>query len=119
MAGSVSWVLELQVQPGRSDELRTLMEEMVSSTHAQESGTQGYEWFMSADGNQCHLYERYADSAAALAHCQTFGARFAGRFMSLLTPTRCTVYGSPDASVQRALSVLRPTYMGQAAGFHR
>ena len=119
MAGSVSWVLETNVQAGRSDELRTLMEEMVSNTHAHEPGTVGYEWYMSADGSQCHLYERYVDSAAALTHCQTFGARFAGRFMSLLTPTRCTVYGSPDAAVQGALSVLRPTYMGQAAGFHR
>ena len=119
MAGSVSWVLELHVQEGRSDELRALMEEMVSNTHVYEPGTQHYEWFMTADGRQCHLYERYADSAAALVHCQTFGARFAGRFMLLLTPTRCTVYGSPDASVQRALSVLNPTYMGQAAGFHR
>ena len=119
MAGSVSWVLELRVKEGRSDELRALMEEMVSNTHAHEPGTQYYEWFMTADGSQCHLYERYADSAAALVHCHTFGARFAERFMSLLTPTRCTVYGSPDASVQGALSVLRPTYMGQAAGFHR
>lgn len=119
MAGSVSRVLELQVQDGRSDELRALMEEMVSNTHAHEPGTQHYEWFMTADGRQCHLYERYVDSAAAFVHCQTFGARFAGRFISLLTPTRCTVYGSPDASVQGALSVLNPTYMGQAAGFHR
>lgn len=119
MAGPISWVLELQVQQGRSDELRTLMEEMVSGTHAHEPGTVGYEWFMSADGGQCHVVERYADSAAALAHCQTFGARFAGRFMSLLTPTRCTVYGSPDAALQSALSALHPAIMGQAAGFHR
>ncbi len=119
MTGSVSWVLELQVQEGRSDELRALMEDMVSNTHSHEPGTLHYEWYMTADGRQCHLYERYADSAAALAHIHTFGAHFAGRFMSLLTPTRCTVYGSPDASVQRALSVLHPTYLGQAAGFHR
>ncbi len=119
MGGPVSWVMEMQVQPGRSDELRTLMEEMVSNTHANEPGTVAYEWYMNAEGSTCHLVERYADSAAALAHCTTFGARFAGRFMSLLTPTRCTVYGSPDAAVQRALSVLRPTYLGQAAGFHR
>ena len=119
MAGPVSWVLELQVQEGRSDELRALMEEMVSNTHVHEPGTQHYEWFMTPDGRECHLHERYADSAAALVHCHTFAAHFAARFMSLLTPTRCTVYGSPDASVQRALAVLRPTYMGQAAGFHR
>lgn len=119
MAGPVSWILEMQVQPGRADSLRALMEEMVSNTHAHEPGALNYEWFMNADGSQCHLYERYADSAAALTHCQTFGARFAGRFMSLLTPTRCTVYGAPDSAVQGALSALHPIYMGQAAGFHR
>ncbi len=119
MAGPVSWLLETRVQPGRSDELRTLMEEMVSNTHAHEPGAHNYEWFMSADGSTCHLSERYADSAAALTHCQTFGSRFAARFMSLLTPTRCTVYGSPDAALQAALAALSPTYMGQAAGFHR
>ena len=119
MAGPVSWVLETPVHPERSDELRALIEEMVANTHTHELGAQNYEWFMSADGRVCHLYERYVDSAAALVHCQTFGTRFAGRFMSLLTPTRCTVYGSPDAAVQAALSVLNPTYMGQAAGFYR
>lgn len=63
MPGSVSWVLGMQVQAGRSDELRALLEEMVSNTHAHEPGT---------------------------------------------------VYGSPDAAVRGALSVLRPTYMGLA-----
>jgi len=119
MAGPVSWMLEMQAQPERSDELRALMEEMVANTHSHEPGTLSYEWFMNADGTVCHLYERYADSAAVLVHLQTFGARFAERFMSLLTPTRFTVYGSPDTAVQGALSALQPTYMGQAAGFHR
>jgi quinol monooxygenase YgiN len=119
MAGAVSWVLELQVQTERSDELRALMEEMVSSTHASEPGTVGYEWFMSADGATLHVFERYADSAAAMAHIQTFGERFAVRFFTLLTPTRFTLYGAPDSAVQGALAAMGPTLMGQAAGFHR
>ncbi len=119
MSGPVSWMLELDVQPGRSDALRSLMEEMVSSTHATEPGTLAYEWYVSADNRRCHVYERYADSAAALAHCQIFGARFLARFFALLTPTRCTVYGAPDAAVQQALAALHPAVLGQAAGFHR
>lgn len=119
MAGPVSWVLELQVRSGSSDALRTLMEEMVSSTHASEPGTHGYEWYMSADGNALHVCERYADSEAALAHLHTFGQRFAARFFALLTPTRFTIYGSPDAAVQGALAAMSPMYLGQAAGFHR
>jgi hypothetical protein len=38
---------------------------------------------------------------------------------ALLTPTRCTVYGAPDAAVQQALAGLHPVVLGQAAGFHR
>lgn len=119
MAGPVSWVLELQVQSDSSDALRTLMEEMVSNAHASEPGTHGYEWYMSADGATLHVCERYANSEAALTHIQTFGERFAARFFALLTPTRFTIYGSPDAAVQGALSASNPTYLGQAAGFHR
>ena len=74
---------------------------------------------MSPDGATLHLCERYADSAAAMAHIQTFSDRFAARFLSLLTPTRFTVYGSPDAAVQGALAAMHATFMGQAAGFHR
>ena len=119
MSGPVSWVLELKVQPGRSDELRTLMEEMVANAHAYEPGTQGYEWYMSPDGATLHLCERYADSAAAMAHIQTFSERFTARFLALRTPTRLTVYGSPDAAVQGALAAMHATFLGQAAGFHR
>ena len=100
MAGLVSWVLELQVQAGRSNELRALMEEMVTNAHACEPGTQGHEWYMSADGATLQLCGRYADSAAAMAHIQTFSERFVARFLALRTPTRLTVYGSPDAAVQ-------------------
>ena len=61
MSHEVCCNLELDVQPGREDELRALMDEMVGAAQAYESGTLDYEWSMSADGTVCHLYERYAD----------------------------------------------------------
>ncbi len=118
-AGPVSGVLEMRARPERSDELRAFIAEMVASTHEHEPGTRTYEWFMRADGTFCQRYERHVDLAAALAHCQTFWARFAGWFISLLMPTRCTVHGSPDLAVQGVLSVLQPTFIGHAGGFHR
>jgi quinol monooxygenase YgiN len=74
MSDVVSWNLELAVRDERLDDFQTLMHEMVESTRS-EPGTQAYEWFLSGDGTVCHIYERYADSGAAMAHLGTFGSR--------------------------------------------
>ena len=66
-------MLELEVQDGRENDFRALMTEMIRATEANETGTLSYEWSTSADGKQCHIYERYADSTAVLAHLATFG----------------------------------------------
>ncbi len=119
MNSHVSWMLELQVQDGRENDFRALMTEMVSATDANEPGALNYEWSTSSDGKQCHLYERYEDSAATMTHLGTFGERFAGRFLEILKPTRFVVYGSPSTEVRGALAGFNPVYMEPAAGFSR
>lgn len=83
----VSWMLESQVQDGRENDVRALMTEMVSAMDANEPGAPNYEWSTSSDGKQCHLYERYEDSAATMTHLGTFGERFAGLFGDTETKT--------------------------------
>lgn len=119
MSSEISWMLELDVREGREEALRTLMAEMVDATRTNEPDTLAYVWNFTGDGRTCHLYERYADSAAVLTHLGTFGARFAGRFFDALTPTRFTVYGSPTTAARDALAGLNPAYMEPAAGFQR
>jgi len=115
----VSWMLELEIQAGHEKDFRALMEEMVGATKTGEPGTQIYEWSTSSDGKVCHIFERYADSAAVMAHLANFGAKFAGRFLQVLKPTRFIVYGSPDTAAREALAGLDPLYMEPAAGFSR
>lgn len=119
MNSNVSWVYELEIQPGREHDFSVLMEEMVNATQANESGTLNYEWSTSADGKVCHIYERYADSAAVLTHGRIFGERFAGRFLAVLKPVRLVVYGSPSAVVKDALAGMNPIYMQSVGGFSR
>ena len=119
MSSHVYWILELEINPGREDDFRTLMAEMVSATQGNEPGTLNYEWTTSADGRVCHIYERYADSAAVMTHLAAFAERFAGRFMEVLTPSRFVVYGTPSAGVKEALADFDPTYMEPVAGFSR
>jgi quinol monooxygenase YgiN len=118
MKNGVYWVLELEVQAGLENDFRLLMAEMVSAT-ANETGTIDYEWSTSTDGKQCHIFERYVDSAAVMIHLGTFGERFAARFLQILKPVRFVVYGSPNTAVKDALVGFNPVYMEAVGGFSR
>ena len=118
MSSAVSWNLRVSISNGRLDDFRALMEEMVASTEA-ESGTQGYEWFISNDQASCHINERYADSDAALTHLGGFGAKFADRFLGCVTPTSIDVYGSSSDELRAALDGFGAEYHGPFGGFWR
>jgi len=119
MAEEVYWMLELNVQAGQEEAVPELVGEMVGSTRENEPGALDYKYSFSADGKACHIFERYADSDAALAHLATFGQRFAGRFLEVFAPTRFVVYGSPNGQVKDALAAFNPTYMDPGPGFRR
>jgi len=119
MATEVSWMLELSMKPGHEPEFTALMTEMVAATSANEAGALSYEWSLSADSATCHIFERYADSAAVMAHLVAFREKFAGRFREMLTPVRCVVYGSPSPQVKERLAGLNPVYMRLVGGFNR
>jgi quinol monooxygenase YgiN len=117
MDGAVSWVVEGTIKPGQREPFRALMEEMAAATRA-DPGALIYEWFVNDGGDAACLYERYADSAAALAHVALFAA-FAERFGAALDVTRFTVMGSPSDEVRAALSDDPPTYLRPLGGFAR
>jgi quinol monooxygenase YgiN len=62
----IAWRVELVVKPSQFDNFRTLTGEMVAIAR-NERGVLSYQRFVSNDGAQVHVYERYANSAAALA----------------------------------------------------
>ena len=117
MSDNVFFVLELEIKPGQIDALRTVMREMVDLTRL-EPGTLNYEWFLSDDGASCHIYERYADSGAVLAHGTTFPENLNERFIAF-QPTRLTVYGRANEAAREAVSALAPTFLQPLGGFVR
>ncbi len=119
MSKQVFWLLELNMNPEQARDFDGLMQEMVAATNANETGALDYQWSVSTDGKTCHLFERYADSAAALVHLTTFGERFMDRFLTLLAPTRFVVYGAPTQELRDALSPFNPSFMEPAGGFTR
>jgi quinol monooxygenase YgiN len=100
MTDSAFFIVELEVKPGQVDDLRKVARDMVAATRADEPGTLNYEYFLSADGTTCYIYERYADEAAVLAHSATFPEELSKRGHAF-RPTRLTVYGKITEAIQR------------------
>jgi quinol monooxygenase YgiN len=118
MTENIYFVIELAVNPGRFEDLKTLMAELVEANR-NEVGMLTQEWAVSDDRQVCHLYERFQDSAAVLTHMQLFGANFAARFFEILKPTRFVIYGTPSVEVKDALTAMNPVYMPPLAGFRK
>ncbi len=118
MSPVVSWNLQLSVREGQLEPFRGLIDEMVASTRS-EPGALTYEWFLSADGSTCHIYERYADSGATMEHLGNFGTKFAERFLACVQPTGFFVYGNPSQEVREVLDTLGAVYLGWFGGLSR
>ena len=119
MDENIYWLLEMSVKPGQTDASKALMEEMIGATRESEPGTLNYEWYLYENEGTCHIYERYRDSAAVMAHLGNFGERFAERFLAVLEPTRLAVYGDPSDEVAEALGGFGAVFHPPTAGFAR
>jgi quinol monooxygenase YgiN len=119
MIDHVHWVLAVAIKDGEFENLQTLMKEMVDATQANEPGTLAYEWTLTPDRKQCHIYERYVDSEATLTHLGTFGEKYAERFLASVEPTSLVVYGNPNDKVKETLSGFGAVFMLPFGGFAR
>ncbi len=117
MEHEVAFLMELGVNPSQFDAVRGLLEEMIASGRA-EPGALSYAVYVSDDGRTVAFYERYADSAAVLAHMATFGEQFAPRFLAALTPTRRTS-GSWAASPRGNPPGRAPGGVATSAAYHQ
>ena len=102
MNGQICWHVELVIKPGRLESFRTLTGEMVESARS-ELGILSYQRFVGEDGKTVHVYERYADSTAALAHLEIFAKKFAKPFQEIVERKCFLVFGYPTAELKEAL----------------
>ena len=119
MNSEVFWVFEITLKPGAVDEFAALAKQMADANTAGEPRTLDYQIFVTVDGTRVHFCERFADSAAVLAHVARFGENFAARVLELATVSRFEIYGDPSAEVKATLADFNPTYLTRVAGFSR
>ena len=105
----VSWWVELAVRPGCLDAFETLTGEMVASTRV-ERGVLAYQRFISDDRQTIHVYERYENSDAAMAHLVKFAAAFGERYASLVERKRFVVFGALSNELRALLDEYGATY---------
>jgi hypothetical protein len=91
---------------------------MVEAAKAKEPGALNYEWFISEDSTTCHIYERYADAAAALTHTSDLAA-FGERGAAAVEVTGTTLCGTPNGEVKVMLAQSGGTAMAPLGGFAR
>jgi quinol monooxygenase YgiN len=116
MTNEISWRVQLAVKPGQLDNFRELTAEMVEATR-KETGVLSYERFVTDDGRFVHVYERYADSAAALAHLRKFGKAFGERFNGMVERVQFAVYGIPSNGLKDVLDGFGATYLKRFGDF--
>jgi len=117
MSDQISWVIEVEILPGKLEAFRAIAQELIANAKT-EPETIDYEWHLSPDQKTCHIFERYASSEALVKHGQGFGA-YAERFFGSCKPTRLSVYGEASAEAKAAIAELHPVYFSTLGGFSR
>jgi quinol monooxygenase YgiN len=92
---AVHLVVEATIYEGSFDLFEDIAKEMLAGSR-NETGTVGYDWYLSGDRRRCRLMETYTDANALLAH-------FKGPVVQQLVPRllehsrldRFEVYGDP------------------------
>jgi autoinducer 2-degrading protein len=118
MGDELFWLFTLDVKPGKFDEFKSLVADIVAST-LKEPGTLAYQYAVTEDKRSVHIYERYRDSEAFVVHVEQNFAGYADRFHSMVTVRSLVVYGEPNAKARAALDTFNATYMTLFDGFTR
>ncbi len=72
MSSEIQITYELSITPGRTDEIREIIHEMVAFNHEGEPGTTAYNVFLRSDEARFVYLERFADPEAFLHHGRRF-----------------------------------------------
>ena len=116
MSDEIAWRVELSVKPDQVGNLLALTDQMVESASV-EVGCLSYQRFIGTDGHSVHVYERYLNSGAALAHLKLFFDQFGDQFSSMVNRNRFTVYGTPSNDLRQMLDKFSPEYLRPFGNF--
>jgi quinol monooxygenase YgiN len=114
-AQTIHFNVSLNIQEGKLAAFEETAIAMIAGTR-KETGTLGYEWYLSSDRRSCRLLETYANADAALTHCTGPVVReLVPRLLESASVTTFEVYGDPGPQVTAMLAGFGAGFFG----FHR
>jgi quinol monooxygenase YgiN len=115
---TVSYLLELTIEPGKLEEFNSLATGFISSVNQNEPGTLGYLWHMAEDNKKALLLETFTDSDALLTHLGNVGPTLPN-LLALAPITRFEVLGAVNDAVREALAPFGAVHFPNVEGFER
>ena len=116
MSTHVYWLVDVSFRPENSQAFRVLAEE-IAKVSDEEPGCTAYECNFDAEGTGCRIFEAFKDSPSVVTHVETFGAKYAERFMALCEVNSITLMGHPDQTVKDTMSGFAPLIFEGEGGF--
>ena len=101
---TVRFTVDLMIGEGKLDAFEGTAQAMVAGSR-KESGTLGYEWFLSGDRRRCQLLETFSDANAVLTHLTGPVVReLVPKLLETAQITRFEVYGDPGPKAAEMLA---------------
>ena len=91
----------IKIHEGKREEFERLAAQCIEVVRTQDTGTLQYELFMSPDGSECLVFERYRDSEAGLEHSRNVQPLLEA--MLQVCSISGEVCGSPSPELRKSL----------------
>jgi quinol monooxygenase YgiN len=103
---SLQVIARFSIHEGKLDEFKTLAEQCMLSVREKDSGTQQYDWYLSADESRCVVIETYRDSAALMEHIGNLGDLLEA--LSSIAGFQVEIFGEPSDELLAATAAQSP-----------
>ena len=102
MSGPIVVIDSSEVRPGKLDELKTVITELVEFVESNESRPIVYSVYLNEGGTLMTVIQVHPDSASMEFHMKAAGPIFA-KFVELIRLSRMDIYGSPSQELLEQL----------------
>jgi quinol monooxygenase YgiN len=116
MRTDIYWIASGSIKPGKFEEFLTVSEQMAKVT-AEEEGSISYEFNVSEDRTQVHVFEHFRDDAAAVHHLTVTLPLFGEAYGETASIDGLVVYGTPQGQAKEILDSLGSVYFTPVSGF--
>jgi quinol monooxygenase YgiN len=111
---NIYWTIDATIKPGHLSGLKEHVALMVEMT-ATEPGALAYDFWLTEDETRLFIYERYADSEAAIAHLQNVGPHL-GPFLDAVNMQPIVILGHLSPAAKEAFASFKATHTTFLAG---